>query len=78
MRTDPPAVVNVVSRTFVPGRYRRFDSKGSSGARAKRPPRSASSSDANTLPESRSGRQSQSTEPSRATSATVRPSPIAP
>jgi hypothetical protein len=61
----------------VSGTYRRSHSNGSAGASAKRPPRSASKSAPNTLGESRSGRQSQSIAPSRATSATVRPSPIA-
>ena len=51
--------------------------RGSSGRSSNLPPRSASKTAANTLGESRFGRQSQSTDPSRATSATVRPSPIA-
>jgi hypothetical protein len=74
-----PAVVwNVVSSRFVSGRYRRDDSNGTEGCRTNAPPRSASSSAPNTLGESRFGRQSQSIEPSRATSAAVRPSPIRP
>jgi hypothetical protein len=49
---------------------------GASGASVKLPPRAGSSRAAKTLGESRSGRQSQSMAPSRATSATVRPSPM--
>ena len=48
------------------------------GSSTKRPPPSLSSRAANTLGESRSGRHNQSIAPSRATSATVRPSPMAP
>ena len=76
-RTTPSAVVKVVSSTFVSGVYRRVTWNGPSGASVKAPPRSGSSNAAKVLGESRSGRQSQSIEPSRATSATVRPSPIA-
>jgi hypothetical protein len=76
-RTTPSAVWNVVSRTFVPGTYRRSASNGAAGASEKRPPRSASRSAANTLGEWRSGRHSQSIDPSSATRAAVRPSPIA-
>jgi hypothetical protein len=76
-RTAPEAVVKVVSRTFVPSSYRRSASNGSSGQSSKTPPRSASRSRPKTDGESTFGRQSQSIEPSSATRAAVRPSPIA-
>jgi hypothetical protein len=69
-------VVNVVSRTFVPGRYRRDDSKGSTGLTSNEPPRPASRIAPQTLGESKFGRHSQSMAPSAATSAQVRPSPM--
>jgi hypothetical protein len=76
-RTTPVAVVKVVSSTFVPGRYRRDVSNPVAGISVKQPPLSASSRAPKTLGESRSGRVNQSTEASSATSAIVRPSPIA-
>jgi hypothetical protein len=73
----PSSVTNVVSRMFVPGRYRRLTSYGGSGTSVNDPPRRASRSAPKTVGESTEGKGSQSIEPSRATSATVRPSPIA-
>jgi len=55
----------------------RCTEKAPSGQSAKLPPRWEPSSAANTLAESRSGKHHQSIDPSAATSATVRPSPIA-
>ena len=55
---------------------RRVAEKGASGAKVKAPPVAASRMAPNALAESRSGRHSQSIEPSRATRAAVRPSPI--
>ena len=75
--TVPVAVVNVVSSTLVPGRYRRVDSKSLTGCSSIRPPFSPSSSAAKTGGESRLGMGSQSTVPERSISATVRPSPNA-
>jgi len=76
-RRQPPSVKNVVSSTFVSGRYRRSVRNRHAGRSEKRPPRATSRSAANTVGESRSGRVSQSIDPPRATSATHRPSPIA-
>jgi hypothetical protein len=70
-------VTNVVSTTFVSARYRCEARYGTLGASSKEPPRPESRIEANTLGESRSGRQSQSMPPSRPTSAIVRPSPMA-
>jgi hypothetical protein len=52
----PWPVVNIVSSTFVPGRYRRVAVYGTSGSSWNRPPCWQSSSAPNTLTESRSGR----------------------
>jgi hypothetical protein len=75
-RTEPEAVRNVVSSTFERSWYRRSTSNGSVGATTKQPPRRASTIRAKTDGESTFGRQSQSIEPSFATSADVRPSPM--
>ena len=69
-------VRNVVSRTFDESWYARSASNGSSGQSSKKPPRRASRIRENTAGESMSGRHSQSIEPSSATSAAVRPSPM--
>jgi hypothetical protein len=74
--TTPESVVKVVVSTLVPGTYSREVSNGSVGAMVMRPPCSASTSAANTGGESRLGMGNQSMLPSRATRATVRPSPI--
>ena len=63
---------NVRARQVAASRF-----EGLVGRNSKRPPRWASTIAPNMLGESRSGRQSQSMAPSRATSATVRPSPMA-
>jgi hypothetical protein len=75
-RATPPAVRNVVCSTLLSPTYARSTSNSSVGASSNAPPRSASSNRANTVGESMRGSGSQSTEPSRATSAVVRPSPI--
>jgi hypothetical protein len=76
-RAAPDAVRNVVTSTFDASSYRRCAWNGSVGLSRIEPPRSGSRSRAQTEGESTSGRQSQSIEPSSATSAVVRPSPIA-
>ena len=76
-RALPPSVTKVVSRTFVSGTYRRRASEGPSGASSNRPPRRASSKDANMVGESTYGTGSHATVPSSDTIATVRPSPMA-
>lgn len=76
-RTVPEVVENVVVRMLVPGTYSRVTSNSSSGRSSMHPPCSASSSLANGGAESRSGTGYQSTDPSWATSATVRPLPRA-
>ena len=77
--TLPAEVRNRVRSTFVPGTYARWTSKSSSTGRSSTRPPSAES----TMPEKTGslgidGNGSQSIWPSRAISATVRPSPIAP
>ncbi len=79
IRTTPEPVVNSVSSTIEPGRYRRrtcLTSIPSAGATFHRPfsgdPRSA----AKHAPESNRGTHIQSIEPSRPTRAAVRQSPI--
>ena len=76
-RIVPAADAIVVRRMFESGAYSRFDSNGSSGASRNRPPPSASSSAPSAQSPSKSGRQSQSIDPSRAIRAAVRPSPTA-
>ena len=76
-RTAPDAVRNVVTSTFDPSSYCRVASNGPVGSSRIEPPRSGSRIRAQTEGESTSGRHSQSIEPSSATKATVRPSPIA-
>ena len=63
----------------VSGRYICFVARvGVTAVDAKRPPRRSSSSDANTLGESKRGQQNQSIVPSVATSAAVCRSPMSP
>ncbi len=76
-RTLPDAVRNVVVSTLVPGTYSRSVVNSSTGRSSMQPPWSASSRAANTGGASIAGSGSQSMLPSRATSARVRPSPIA-
>jgi hypothetical protein len=75
-RATPPAARYVVTGTFERGSYARSASNGSSGASSKKPPRRQSRMRAKTDGESTAGEHSQSTEPSEATRAAVRPSPI--
>jgi hypothetical protein len=75
-RTVPDSVRNVVVRTFEPSSYARSQEKASTGHSSKQPPRRLSRIAPSTEGEFTSGRQSQSIEPSAATSAPVRPSPI--
>lgn len=77
-RTCPPSVVNVVSSTLVPGRYRRSARYGTAGQMVKLPPVSGSSRAANTGGASIAGTAHQSIAPSAATSASDRPSPMTP
>ena len=71
--------MNRVIRIAVSGKYSCFVTKSDpSGAMRNRPPRSASSNDANTLGASNRGTQNQSIVPSVATSAAVWRSPISP
>ena len=66
-------------RIALPGRYScRVTYPSVAGAMRKKPPRSRSSSEANTLGESNRGQQYQSTVPSVATSAAVCRSPMSP
>jgi hypothetical protein len=65
--------VKVVSSTIVWSTYRRVDRKSPAGRIAKRPP-AGSSKPQNTDGPSKRGKHSQSTEPSRLTSAAVRQS----
>jgi hypothetical protein len=62
---------------LVDGRYRRVTVNLSRGAQRNAPPRRESRSAPKTVGESMEGRVIQSMEPSAATSAAVRPSPIA-
>ena len=79
MVTMPAAVVKVVSRMLVSGRYSWLVSNpGSTGLMRKRPPFSWSTMAAKTLGESKRGKQHQSTEPSVPTSAADAMSPISP
>ncbi len=74
MRTAvPPAVVKVVSSTIVWSRYRRLTWNSPAGRIANRPP-AGSSRRQNTDGASKRGKHSQSTEPSRLTSAADRQS----
>jgi hypothetical protein len=71
-RTAPSSVSKVVSRTSVSGRYRRSTRRGSpEGAITQRPCSGPPRMAAKQAGESNRGRQSQSTEPSRETSAAV-------
>jgi hypothetical protein len=63
--------------TFVRGRYARDERDGGTGAIFQAPPISRSSTPAKSEGLSMRGQQSQSTDPSRDTRATDRPSPIA-
>src|SRR5437667_119928 len=75
-RTVPSSVSNSVSRTSVPGRYRRRTARTCpAGATCHRPCLSSPSSAAKQAPESKRGRQSQSIEPSRPPGAAVWVSP---
>ena len=79
IRTAPEPVVNSVSSTIEPGRYRRSTfrtSTFSAGASFQRPFSGEPSSAAKHAPESNRGTHSQSIEPSRPTRAAVRQSPI--
>ena len=69
----PPAVVNVVSSTIVWSTYRRLARNSPAGWIANRPP-AGSSRRQNTDGASKRGKHSQSTEPSRLTSAAERQS----
>ena len=76
--STPSVVVNVVASTLVAGRYvRRVSRTSATGATRKLPPPS-SSARANTDGESNRGKQSQSIDPSRPTSASEWQSPIIP
>ena len=74
-RATPDSVVNVVSMTFVPSRYRRLASNGIAGRIAKKPPFSASRMRPKIDSESKRGQQSQSIDPPREMSATDRVQP---
>jgi hypothetical protein len=75
--TAPSAVVNVVSRTRLSGRYWRvMRTIGSSGARSQRPWSSVPSRAAKQAGESKRGKQSQSIDPSMPTRAAVWQSPM--
>lgn len=75
--TVPESVWNSVSSTSVPGRYRRRTARTACfGAICQRPLSAVPSSAAKQAPESKRGTHSQSIDPSRATSAAVRQSPI--
>ena len=75
----PPGVMNRVISTALPGKYSCLETyPGSAGASRNLPPRSGSSSEANTLGESKRGLQNQSISPSVVTSAAVCRSPISP
>jgi hypothetical protein len=74
----PDSVSNVVSRTFVRSTYAWSVSNVPVGVMANRPPRSGSRRRAKTLGESTYGRQHQSIEPSRFTSAHVSRFPMTP
>ena len=77
--TRPLSVRKVVSRTLVSGRYCwRVSSAPPAGAILKRPPTFRSRMAANTLGESKRGKQHQSIEPSVPTSAAEDMSPISP
>ena len=67
----PLGVPQLVSRTIVPGRYRRAAGTSRSYGPRRKSPASRSSMAPNTLGESIRGRQSHSTLPLGATSATV-------
>jgi len=75
-RIVPSSVVKVVSKTFVSSTYRLTLVKDSRGRTVKEPPRSRSSSAANSDGLSKRGRHSQSSDPSRATNAAERQSPM--
>src|SRR4051794_18466771 len=68
---QPVGVFHVVISVFVPGSYARADGTLMPNGPSLNDPASRSSSDPNTLGESKLGTQSQSTEPSGATSAPV-------
>ena len=71
-RTVPSSVSKTVSRTSVSCRYRRVVRRiGTAGASSQRPCSGVPSSDAKHAPESKRGKQHQSIEPSRLTSADV-------
>jgi hypothetical protein len=76
-RTTPASVVNVVSRTSVPSRYWRWTLRGeAAGASFQRPWSRTPSRRAKHAGESKQGRQSQSIEPVRETSAALSVSPM--
>src|SRR3954469_21519004 len=68
---QPVGVFHVVTSVFVPGSYARAEGTLMPNGPSLNDPASRSSSDPNTLGESKLGTQSQSTEPSGATSAPV-------
>src|SRR3954467_9016389 len=68
---QPPEVPQLVSSTFVPGRYLRAAGTSTSAGPSRKPPASRSRIAPNTLGESNRGRQSHSTFPFGATSAQV-------
>jgi hypothetical protein len=75
--TTPSAVVNVVSRTRLSGRYWRVvRTTGSSGVRSQRPWSSVPRSAAKQAGESKRGKQSQSIDPLTPTRAAVWQSPM--
>ena len=77
--TAPVSDSHSVSSTSVCGRYRRLPSQASMrGATIQRPCSGVPSSAAKQAPESKRGKQAQSIEPSRPTSAAVWRSPIRP
>ncbi len=75
-RTVPSSVFQVVSSTIVSWRYRRVGSPPPTGATSQRPLSGVPSSAAKQAPESKRGKQSQSIEPPRSTSAADCRSPI--
>ena len=78
-RAEPSVVSKSVSSTSVPARYRRSVRVTSpAGAICQRPWLSSPSRAAKHAPESNRGRQSQSIDPLRPTSAAVRMSPMSP
>src|SRR5262249_50697419 len=68
---QPDPVIQVVSMTLVPGSYRRLTGASRPGGPMRQKPALRSRTEPKMLEESKRGRQSHSTEPSRATSAPV-------